>query len=133
MAKTLMDFMENRLEFDWYGYWKLINNKQDIFLVHEGKSYPIHDEDDLIELVEELTGNEIRICSHCGSPMDHGMTDGYDYAEEECFHPYMNYVYGRGKWRPYEDGRENEEGGYYEYLDHTGEWFPTGWFYTEWY
>lgn len=132
MAKTLMDFMENRLEFDWYGYWKLINNKQDIFLVHEGKSYPIHDEDEFIDLVEQLTENEIRICSHCGSPMDHGMTDGYDYAEEECFHQYMNDVYGRGKWRAQNTGEENEEGGYYEHLE-CGEWIPNGWFYTEWY
>lgn len=90
-------------------------------------------EDEIIFLLEENFGIEIRFCQTCGKPIDFGFMEyyGYFYSCEEHFEESMNEAYGEGKWRKSE--HEGEHGGFYEFLDHDGEWEDTGIFYTEWY
>ena len=90
-------------------------------------------EDEIIFLLEENFGIEIRFCRTCGAPIDHGFMEcgGEFYSCEEHFEESMDEVYGKGKWRASE--YEGEYGGFYEFLDHDDEWEDTGIFYTEWY
>ena len=91
-----------------------------------------HVEDEVIFLLDENFGIEIRFCETCGCPMDYGYTvdDGSFYCCEECFEPTMDKTYGKENWRSTEHSGAN--GGYYEYLN-NGEWEDTGIYYTEWY
>lgn len=79
--------------------------------------------------------SEMTFCDYCGKPVILGMTDdlGDCHVHEECFDNYMNKTYGKGKWKPTEDGEEDEYGGYYLFLNDKDEWEGTGIFYTEWY
>lgn len=79
--------------------------------------------------------SEMTFCNYCGKPVIFGMTDDYYggcHVHEECFDNYMNKTYGKGKWKPTEDGEEDEYGGYYLFLNDKNEWEGTGIFYTEW-
>lgn len=83
------------------------------------------------EAFENETGFEMRFCDECGKPFDAGYTaeDGSWYCCEKCFEPAMNKAYGNN-WRGTDDVGYN--GGYYEYLNHEGEWEDTGIYWTEW-
>lgn len=79
--------------------------------------------------------SEMTFCNYCGKPVIFGMTDDYYggcHVHEECFDNYMNKTYGKGKWKPTEDGEEDEYGGYYLFLNDKNEWVGTGIYYTEW-
>lgn len=91
-----------------------------------------YDINDYIVYADE---SEMTFCNVCGKPVIFGMTDDYYggcHVHEECFDNYMNKTYGKGKWKPTEDGEEDEYGGYYLFLNNKGEWEGTGIFYTEW-
>lgn len=90
-------------------------------------------EDEIIFILEENFGIEIRFCRTCGMPIDFGFMEcgGYFYSCEEHFEESMDDMYGKGKWRA--SKYEGEYGGFYEFLDDDGKWEDTGVFYTEWY
>ena len=78
--------------------------------------------------------DEMTFCDYCRKPVIFGMTDYFEdcHVHEECFDNYMNKTYGKGKWKPTENGEEDEYGGYYIFLNDKNEWEGTGIFYTEW-
>lgn len=78
--------------------------------------------------------DEMTFCDYCRKPVIFGMTDYFEdcHVHEECFDNYMNKTYGKGKWKPTENGEEDEYGGYYLFLNDKNEWEGTGIFYTEW-
>lgn len=142
--KTLFDFMREKktYEFDDAVFQgghtnRLIWESGKLFF-HVGKTnkmYQIKREDDLIDIYETDTNLEVRICNVCGSPMQSGYTcdGGVFYAcSDECFKKDMDAQYGEGNWRANETGKENELGGYYEYLEENGTWQPEPSYYTEW-
>ena len=91
-----------------------------------------YDINDYIVYADE---SKMTFCNYCGKPVIFGMTDDYYggcHVHEECFDNYMNKTYGKGKWKPTEDGEEDEYGGYYLFLNDKNEWKGTGIYYTEW-
>lgn len=79
---------------------------------------------------------EMRYCTHCGKPIDCGMTtdDGDCYVHEDCFEEYMDKTYGKGNWKSTDGDKEDGAGGYYLVRDdENSEWYGSGIYYTEWY
>ena len=82
-----------------------------------------------------LKEDEIRYCTHCGKPVSYGMTDDYGdiWVHEDCFEEYMDKTYGKGNWKPTEDGEEDGNGGFnLVRKDENSEWYGSGIYYTEW-
>lgn len=76
--------------------------------------------------------NDIRICDHCGHPIDEELgffMDGEGFScHEQCFELYMDETYGKHKWM-----QVNDDGldGYYIYsADVVGGYLGTGIFWT---
>ena len=79
---------------------------------------------------------EMRYCTHCGKPIDCGMTDDFGevWVHEDCFEDYMNKTYGKGNWKSTGGDKEDGAGGYYLVRDdENSEWYGSGIYYTEWY
>jgi len=78
---------------------------------------------------------DIRICNECGYPMQEGWVyeNSYEhYCSKECYTADANRTWGKGNWRI--TGRENEEGGFLEFLDENdGQWEPLKFYWTYWY
>lgn len=89
-------------------------------------------QDSVQDILYNLDKTEIRFCEECGRPYDCGFIagDGEWYCCEPCFDAVMDRDYGKGKWRDTEE--EGCYGGFYEFLDDSGEWDDTGIYYTEW-
>lgn len=92
----------------------------------------ISPETEIRAILEDIYGANIRFCDTCGIPYDMGFMagDGDWYCCQSCFEETLNSDYGKDRWRGTEE--EGEYGGYYEYLNSSGEWEDTGIFYTEW-
>lgn len=144
--KALFDFMKEKKKYEFDDFVfdeekrfrnKLIWESGKLFFTvgKTNKMYLVKSEDDFIDIYEQDTKLEIRICDICGSPMQSGFTDDdgdFYCCSDECFKIDMNERYGEGKWRATEDGEENEYGGYYEYLNKNNEWVSEPSYYTEW-
>lgn len=78
--------------------------------------------------------NEMTFCDYCNKPVLYGMVGNNEccHVHEECFEKYMDKTYGKNKWKPTENGEEEELGSYYLYTIDGNKWYPTGIFYTEW-
>lgn len=89
---------------------------------------------DISNYIVYAAEDEMTFCDYCEKPVIFGMTDDFGdcHVHEECFDNYMNKTYGKGKWKPTEDGKEDEYGGYYLFLNDKDEWEGTGIFYTQW-
>ena len=90
----------------------------------------------LEEFIDEC--DDLRYSTYSGNLMADGMTNLWNfYCREDEFESYMNELYGEGQWHVLPDGLEDEEGGYYVYIETNKDGKiieePTGIFYTDWY
>lgn len=144
---SIFDFMEGKEEYTYESghysnnEWKnikftILNNNGRLRLVVDGRSTEIENDYDLIDLVEEwCDGHQIRICDHCGCPMERGYTDDDAdfYNCEKCFPKDMNERYGEDYWREMDSEEPNYMGGFFEYFNReTREWEAEPSYYTEW-
>lgn len=146
MKKFMKELKDNKLKIIYRDGYIELYNKDNLMYV-EGKSkikdiekiiFTFKDKDDLEDKCYEMLGFELRFCECCGKPMNAGYTDDWGdfYTCEECFPKRMDKEYGEGNWRrcKNKNGKCNDIGGYYEFLDlDDGEWSDEASYYTEWF
>lgn len=129
--KKFSEFMKDK---DSYEVGPYTFNKRNSKLYME---VPLDDKDEESKILDIVNNffidDNIRFCDVCGKPMQQGYMsdDGGYHSCEDCFDDDMNKSYGKGKWRATEEA--GEYGGFYEAVNHHGEWEDTSIFYTEWY